>query len=246
MLTNVRGLVLSRKKVAESDVVISLFSKTEGKIRIYVNGARHPKSKYASSTQPFVEGDFSVYIKKDLSSLGDVTIYKAHLPIRENINRLFLGTYMLELIELSLEEGDISPSLYERVAGALTVLETTDDLKLLKVVYGLKIAEQLGYAPSLFACSSCGTDKSLVTALSSAFGGVLCENCVTSDATYTRVTLEHLKWINVALKSPFSTIQKYSVDDKILIEIDKWLDRFIGKHLIRRPLKSLEVLKQML
>lgn len=242
MLMNVRGLVLARKKVAESDVIITLFTKTQGKLRIYVNGARHPKSRYASSTQPFVEGDFAVYLKKDLSSLGEVDIVSSHMKIREDMARLFLGTYMLELVDLALEENDFIPGLYNRVSYALNSLTEATDLKLFKVIYDLKIIQILGYEPSLFSCSSCGTEQDLLPALSANNGGVLCTGCIQHETQYTKFSLENLKWINFALKTPFKTIQNQPFDDKMLVKLDKWLETFIKIHVVRRPLKSLHVL----
>lgn len=242
MLINVRGLVLARKKVAESDVIITLFTKTQGKLRIYVNGARHPKSRYASSTQPFVEGDFSVYLKKDLSSLGEVDIVNSHIKIREDMARLFLGTYMLELVDLSLEENDFIPGLYNRVSYALKNLSDAVDLKLFKVVYDLKIIQILGYEPSLFSCSHCGAEENLLPALSAENGGVLCTSCIKHEKHYTKFSLENLKWINFALKTPFKAIQNQPFDDKMLLKLDKWLETFIKIHVVRRPLKSLTVL----
>ncbi|MCK8058112.1 MULTISPECIES: DNA repair protein RecO [unclassified Fusibacter] len=245
MLMNTQGLVLGRKKVADSDVIITLFTKTQGKLRVYANGARHPKSKFASGTQPFVEGEFALVIKKDLSSLNEITIKDAHVGIRSDMNRLFLGSYMLELIDAALEDGDHINKLYDVVVYAIRALETATDLKVLKVVYGLKIAQKMGFEPVLFSCSSCGTQKNLTPNFSVNLGGVLCGDCAGHLTGITKITLEHLKWINVALKSPFSTIQDLNVSDRMITEIDFLVDRFIEAHLVRRPLKSLEVLKQM-
>jgi DNA repair protein RecO (recombination protein O) len=245
MLMNTQALVLGRKKVAESDVIVTLLTKSHGKLRVYANGARHPKSKFASGTQPFVQGEFSVVLKKDLSTLSEVTISNAHVSIRTDMDRMFLGSYMLELVDVALEDGDQINKLFDMVTYAISALETAKDLKVLKVVFGLKIAQKMGFEPSLFACSSCGSDEHLTTNFSVNHGGVICSACLPQISGITKITLEHLKWINVALKSPFTTIQDLKVSDRMITEIDFLMDRFIEAHLLRRPLKSLEVLKQM-
>ncbi len=241
-MVTTKAIVLSRKKVAESDVIINLLTRTEGKVRVYVNGARHPKSRFASATQPFNEGVFSLYINKNLSRLSEVQISNPHMAIRADINKIFLATYMLELVELAIEEGQFVKGLYDKVAYALIALAETDQLQLLKVVYDLKIIAAIGYQPILSSCCVCGSDNNLSGNLSVQHGGVVCHKCLPDCGDSAAFSVEDLKSINIILKKPFKTVQQLAFSDTMLLKIGTWANRFIATHVVRRPLKSLKLL----
>ncbi len=237
-----KAIVLSRKKVAESDVIINLLTRKEGKVRAYVNGARHPKSRFSSTTQPFNEGIFSLFINKDLARLSEVQLTEPHLPIRDDIDKIFLATYMMELVELALADGEAIDGLYDRVAHALVALETAQNLQLFKLVYDLKVIALIGYQPALFSCSSCGATRELTTNLSVQMGGVICQNCLASCVDCANFALDDLKLINFILNKSFRTIQRVAISDTMLLKVATWTNRFIAEHVVRRPLKSLKLL----
>ncbi len=242
-MISTKAIVLSRKKVAEGDVIINLLTAKQGKLRAYVNGARNPKSRFASATQPFSEGEFSLFLNKDLARLSEVQMIQSHLNIRSDMEKIFLATYMMELLELALADGELIEGLYARVAYALTALEETRRLQLFKTVYDLKVIDLMGYQPTLFFCSMCGSESDLTTYLSVQHGGVVCQNCRTRCTDCAPFVLQDLKWINFVLKKSFKTIQQVDISDTMLLKIATWTNRFIEAHVVRRPLKSLKLLK---
>ncbi len=239
-----KGLVLSRKKVAEGDVIINILTFAKGKIRVYVNGARYPKSRFASATQPFTEGEFSLFTSsRDLARLSEVQVTNAHLDIRDDMNKIFLATYMLELVDLAIEDGDFIPGLYDKVTYALSQLENAADMLRFKVVYDLKLIAALGYRPTLNSCSVCGSKKQLMAVLSVEHGGVVCRDCLAEVARRYRFEPTDLNWINFVLKKPFKTIQTIAVSDTMLLKLSTWTNNFLETHVVRRPLKSYKMLK---
>ncbi len=242
-MISTKAIVLSRKKVAEGDVIINLLTAKQGKLRAYVNGARNPKSRFASATQPFSEGEFSLFLNKDLARLSEVQMIQTHLGIRSDMDKIFLATYMMELVELALADGELIEGLYQRIAHALTALEETSRLQLFKTVYDLKVIDLMGYQPTLFFCSVCSGQSNLTTNLSVKHGGVVCQNCQPACTDCTAFTLQDLKWINFVFKKSFKTIQQVDISDTMLLKIATWTNRFIEAHVVRRPLKSLKLLK---
>lgn len=238
-----QGVVLGRKRVADHDAIITVLTKTQGKVRLYVNGARLPKSRFAMVAHPFVVGTYQYYQKGDLSTLNNADIDEAHYHLREDLDKLFIGTYMLELIEVSIEDGDHVPRLFDLVTHALSALEKTDAPKVLKLIYTLKVIQRLGFEPQILNCSVCGTDENLMSVFSVRSGGVVCRDCLPEVMDAKRVSLDSLKWINVALKSPYASIQGLVVSDTIISTVDSLLNQFVETHVARRKLKSLDMLK---
>jgi len=237
-----QGIVLSRKRVSDNDLLIALFTKTQGKVRLYVNGARHIKSRFHMVTHPFVSGSFLYKDKGELGTLIQADLEKSRMPLRENYERLMVGTYMLELIEVSVELSDPVPRLYDLLDFALDALMAANDYGLIRAVYTLKVIQRLGFEPQVSNCASCGATNELVALFSVSTGGVICKACAPEIADVKRISLEALKWINVGLKSPYATIQALGASYTMMASVNKLLDAYVVAHVARRPLKSLELL----
>lgn len=237
-----QGIVLGRKRVGDSDLIITLLTKSQGKVRLYVNGARHLKSRFHMVTHPFVSGSFLYKDKGDLGTLVQADLEKGRMGLREDYDRLIVGTYMLELIEVSVELSDPVARLYDLLDYALDALLTANQLGLIRGVFTLKVISRLGFEPQVNACSSCGSSKALLPLFSVAAGGVVCRACAGAYPEARRVSVEALKWINVALKSPYATVQALGASDTMMSSVNKLLDAYVEAHVARRRLKSLELL----
>ena len=237
-----QGIVLSRKRVADNDLIIVIYTKTQGKVRLYVNGARQIKSRFHMVTHPFVTGSFLYREKGELSTLSQAELDKSRIGLRENYDRLMVGTYMLELIEVSVELGDAVSKLFDLLDYALDALLTAQDLELLRAVFTLKVIQRLGFEPQISSCASCGTEEGLVALFSTVTGGVVCRECAPQIPDVKRVSVEALKWINVGLKSPYATIQALGASDTMMASVNKLLDAYVVAHVARRRLKSLDLL----
>ncbi len=246
MFISDQAIIIARKKVASSDIILTLLSANHGKIRIYANRARNSKSKLAADSQLFSNTMVTYSTRKELFSLKEISSINSHSPISEDIGRFYLATYMMELIDKALPEGDFIDGLYLKVEQALTALETADQLLLFKVVADLKLLAALGFEPSLSQCSVCGRDDQLYPILSVSHGGVLCRHCQALDANSIKFSLEDLKMINYLLKKPFATMQKASYSGRMLLGLNRWLNDFIILHLTGRQLKSLQLLETIL
>ncbi len=240
------AIIMARKKVKSSDVILTLLTENHGKVRVYANRAREAKSKLAAESQLFTEISLCYKPHNDFASLTESAIIDSHKLLASDIERFYLATYIMELIDKSLAEGDYIDGLYQRLSYALKALERTDDLFLLKIVADLKLISILGFEPCLNHCSVCGAENALLPLLSVEHGGVLCKDCQAYDMRAIKFSLENLKKINYLLKKPFSTIQAYSFDDRMMLDLDDWLNQFIEIHLTMRPLKSLKLLKTIL
>lgn len=239
-----QGIVLNRRRVGDNDLIITLLTKTQGKVRLYVNGGRLLKSKFSMVTHPFVTGSFLYKDKGELSTLLQGDLEKGRVSLREDYDRLMVGTYMLELIELSIELQDPVAKLFDLLDYALDALIQASDLKLLRAVYTLKVIQRLGFEPEVSHCCHCGVDEQLPPLFSIAGGGLVCRDCVDNFNDIKRIPVEALKWINVALKSPYATVQALGGSDTMMSSINKLLDAYVQVHVVRRPLKSLELLTE--
>ncbi len=240
------GIVLRKKKVAGVDVIITVLTRDYGKKSVYVKGARHTKSKYAAYTEIFTEAKFQLYLKKDLCNINSVDSITAHSKLRNDMNRLFIGTYMLELVDVFTAEDDGDAKLYDMVSFAIKFLteEVEENFLLLRTVFLAKLLKLNGYMPEVEKCAICSSIKDIAV-FSPQKKGILCSKCSSKAFDAENVDYDFLKMINILLKKSYLTVRTMAVGDIITRKVDSELYRFAMSLPISKTIKSREMLLEM-
>lgn len=238
------GIVLGRKKITESDVSLVLFTRKAGKIQAIANGARNPRSRLMSVAHPFVYGEFSFSRTKDTWRLNQAQITESHYILRENLDRLALGSYLLELTEAVIQENQTNNRLFDLLLESLSLIKTMDNgYNRLRAAFELKVFLLSGIRPRLDSCVIGGEPYTGGNWFFSAVeGGLVCPGCsegietIEADEVFTRL----LRFLSEA---SLTTIMQTRISRSLLAKA-LWLNRqYIRAHLTERPFKSLDLLK---
>lgn len=250
MRVQVQGIVIDSKKVAESDVIITILTPDKGKLRLYANGARYLKSKLSTATRLFVSGSFDIFMKKELHKLISVEVSDYRNKIVEDLDKFFLGNYILEFVQKAIpaESADEQSYLFlQQVLDRLDSLQDRGKLKLFKSMFDAKMLRILGYQISILQCVRCGNTQGLIPSLSVSEGGVLCKNCcLTDDEQNIKIGIEGIKLLNLLLNNTFDYIQTLKINDIIHNEVDVFLYQFIREHILTFELRSMKSLEGIL
>ncbi len=240
------AIVIKKKKVASTDVIITILSKEYGKKSVYVKGARHTKSKFSAYTELFTEAKFSLYIKKNLCNLNSVDSITAHSKLRNEMSRLFVGTYLLELVDIFIAEDDGDIRLYDMLSYALKFLEEDEEenFLLLRTMFFIKLLKLLGYAPEVSMCVECLTVEN-IKYFGFSSGGIICDKCGLNVENKVDVDYEYLRIINILLKKSYLSVRNMDISGIILDKIDSNLFEFIKRHLVIRTIQSRQLLLDM-
>lgn len=238
------AIVLGRRKITESDVSLTLFTRKAGKIQAIANGARNPRSRLMSVSHPFVYGEFSFGKGKDTWRLSQAQIIDSHYVLREDLNRLALGSYLLELTEAVIQENQTNNRLFDLLLESLSLIKTLDKgYNRLRAAFELKVFLLCGIRPRLDACVIGGEPYAGGDwFFSTAEGGLVCPECIDgveileADAVFIRL-------LRFLTEAPFEAILSTRISRSLMVKI-LWLNRqYIRAHLTERPFKSLELLK---
>ena len=180
MLNQIEGIVLNTRDYGETHKIITVFTKSAGKISAICRGANKPKSKLASVSQRFIRADFLVYLTKGLSTIQQGLIIDSYRHIREDIVKTAYTSYLIELTEKILEAGTDHHALYYQLEQTMDYINTNEDYMVPIMMYELKLYEAGGFAPVLNCCVNCSRQESIV-AFSIQEGGFLCTNCIAMD-----------------------------------------------------------------
>jgi len=118
------GVVLRTQKLGEADRIITLLTRSHGRVRAVGKGVRRTRSKFGARLEPFTHVDLQIYEGRSLdvgqqaetlASYGD--------RIADDYGRYTSGTVMLETAErLTAEEREPATQQFLLLVGGLRTL----------------------------------------------------------------------------------------------------------------------------
>lgn len=242
-----RGIVLNEIKFQETSKIVNIYTENLGKINVMAKGAFRPKSKLMSSTQPFVYSEFELKKGRNWYYIDEASIIDSFYPIRENVERMVYGCYMLELVNKSVPEEEKNELAFKLLEKSLYVLSNLDDgfLKFI-IAFELKYISFIGYRPNLDECAECGKEVLDRVRFSIAKGGLICSECNYLDNRSIFIDSEIYKAMITLMYIKLEDISKVEIDKNLLIKVQNILEMYI-LHVLDRPMfNSLNILRSML
>lgn len=154
------GIVLSGIKFKESSKILTVYTRELGKIKVLGQGVMKPKSKGIASTEVFAHSEFDLKKGRNFYYINGVYLIDSYHNIRNNMDTLFLGFYILELMDKTIHEEEYNPVLFDLLNKALFAIKNGADPLLIAVAFQLKFVSFMGYRPQLEGCSLCGRKHS--------------------------------------------------------------------------------------
>ncbi len=177
------GVTIRSRDYKDGDKVITLFSLEQGKITALAKGARKPTASLRGAVQLLAQGSY--LLARSRSSLPIVA--QAHqeqsfLPPQGGFRQIAYASYVAELSDLALVEGQPAPELYRHLLIALSWIKLGQRPEAAARYYELQILQELGAFPDFSACQNCGKPAPFPAVLSPTAGGLLCPACAASAA----------------------------------------------------------------
>lgn len=115
------GTVLRQLPLGENGLIVVWCTRGHGIIRTAARGARKPGSELAGHVDLFHECEllFDHARSGDLHPLKTATLANARLPLRGNLHKLRLASYMARLLLATVEPGAADPEWHRLISGAL-------------------------------------------------------------------------------------------------------------------------------
>lgn len=185
-LYRVDALVLRNRSLGEADRILTLLTRTDGKIRAVARGSRRPRNRLVGTSEPLSVGHFLLMSGRELDAVQQAELTGHALrSLREDLDRMAAASVTAELVDLLVEEGDPAEPIYHLTLQAWTALALAGAGRLANVVwwFALHLMDRLGYAPQLERCTACGRDMADAESgrFSAREGGVLCAACAERD-----------------------------------------------------------------
>lgn len=176
------AIVIGGFPIGESDRVVSFFSRDFGKVRGVAKGARRMTSRFGSALELLTLGTL-VFFDSGRSELVRVDHFDILRPfdrVRDHLDRLGEGAWMVECLTRLTPDRDPQPPLYGLLARALGSLESGVRPPRVAVAFGVRCIGLLGHRLRTDACVHCGRRWAAERAsvpVDVDGGGIVCASC---------------------------------------------------------------------
>jgi DNA repair protein RecO (recombination protein O) len=128
MSESTNAILLRKRKLSDTSLIISWCSESLGKLDTVAKGARRQKSPFAGKLDLFFEAEIQLTRSRrsNLHTLTEVALRNPYPGIRQNYLRTQTASYFVELIEISTEPEHPAPELFHLLRRAFGFLDAHD------------------------------------------------------------------------------------------------------------------------
>jgi DNA repair protein RecO (recombination protein O) len=230
------AVVLRTQKLGEADRIVTLLTRSNGKIRAVARGVRRTSSRFGARLEPFSHVDLQLSTGRSLDHITQAVSIAAYGErIVDDYARYTAGTVLLETADrLVAEEKEPATQQHLLLVGALRALaESGRDAGLVLDSYLLRSLSIAGYAPSFSDCAKCGA-AGPHRAFNPSAGGMVCTTCRPPASAMPAPATVQLLGALLAGDWPVAE----SADPRARKEATGMVSAFVGWHL-DRGLRSL-------
>lgn len=238
------GIVLKEMRYRDTSKILNIYTKKYGKINVMARGAYRPRSQIIANTQPFSYNEYQLYRGKNFFYLNQADILDSFYSIREKMERVVYGQYMLELIDKSMGEEQENEKIFMLLIKGLKVLGSLDRhfLKFI-IAYELKFISFLGYKPYLDKCVICGNTDKKNMKFSITEGGIICSNCFLIDYFSIYIDTDIYEAIQSLLYTPLEKIGDINISEANLNKLHEIMVDYILYNIDRKKFNTLNFIK---
>lgn len=204
------GVVLRTHKLGEADRIVTLLTKSHGKVRAVAKGVRRTSSKFGARLEPFMVADIQFYQGRNLDTIQQAeTIASYGADIVDDYARFTAANVMVETAD-KVTELEGSPQQYLLLIGALRSLSRQEHpTELTLDSYLLRVLSMAGWAPSFDGCAKCGADgphESFIVQL----GGMVCSRCAPPGSAH--IVPEVVELLDALVRGEWDVAQAVPVE----------------------------------
>jgi DNA repair protein RecO (recombination protein O) len=235
-----QALVLGTVDYGEADRVVTLFTRTRGKLSAFAAGARKSKRRFAGALEPFTLVKAQLVERNGTTfRLDSVDVERTFHGIRDELSLIARALYCTELCRELLRDAQPHEELLTLVVDYLGLLEARKAGPTSLLAFELSALALAGLMPRFDVCSLCSQDWAPRPRFDPEHGGAVCEACALRSRAGIMVeesTLASLRALQEGVRQP--------LPPEIRQRARELLNLFI-EHQLGRRLKSVEFMRQV-
>ena len=149
-----QGFILRREDIRETSILLTVYSRDFGKLKLISKGARSPEQRFVSAYELFALDEIIFYEKKkkNVFLLSQCELIDFSPRIRESLERISYASYFIELLDAVTPFGEKNTSLYGLLEKGILFLSEGASPKRAARIFEIKLLSILGIMPELASC----------------------------------------------------------------------------------------------
>ncbi|MGZ9585025.1 DNA repair protein RecO [Paenibacillus marinisediminis] len=244
MLYRVEGIVIRSMDYGEGNKIITLSTKTHGKVGVLVRGAKKVRSRHAAATQLFTYGEYVFFRGMGhIGTLNACEIMESFHSLREQLQLAAYASYAVELVDRGLQDEEAGGYMFEQLLAYLRALADGKDEQVTTHLFEMKLCQSVGVAPVVNRCVICEREDRLA-AFGWRLGGAICAACLPKEHMKYTSSMPILKLISMFLKTDMRRLGSITLKPATKLQLRQCMRGYMDTHVGVRC-KSLNFIEQM-
>jgi DNA repair protein RecO (recombination protein O) len=238
MIVRTDAVVLKSMKYRETSRIVTLYTRSYGKVSVVAKGARDMKSKFGASLEPMTHISAILYKKphRELHLLSKTDILGGFRRLHSDFDCMNIGYAVVDLLNSVMHGEEEHPAVFHLLLDTLTALnEGTKNLLNVLYYFEIRLAALLGFEMVLDRCSLCGT---VITegisgrlVFNPTQGSVMDERCGGNSDRWIPVSLQSVLILRHLSHTETGSVAGIDISDSCRKEIESVLRGHFGSHI---------------
>ena len=240
------AFVLRTWPLGESDLLVSLFTREEGKVRGVARGARRSRRRFGGALEPLtlVLARFVEKEGRDLVRIEDLEVRRSHFEAQGEPAVAAAFGYVAEIVDQFGHEKAADESFFRLVGTVTEALSEGVDPRLAARYFETWTLRFQGLLPDFHSCPACGQPFRGGACYDRFQGELCCRQCSPGVGVGLGIDGSALTLAGRILAEPLSSVAGECPDPESVAALARLqvavLDRFL-----ERPIRSLRLLEEM-
>ena len=230
------ALTLRKTPMGEADMMVTLYTREWGKLRVMAKGARRSTSKLVGHLEPLTRVKLSLAQGRSLDLITQAQMMGNFDRLKNDLAAITKGLYVAELLDGFGAESNPNEPLYHLAVETLESIGQNPGSEWPLRFFELQLLRVSGLMPELYRCVECrqpiGAGRHRFSA---SLGGTLCLDCHPVEANVRPLSLRALKVLRLLHRGPLPKVIPLQVagglerelKSLLTITVRYWLDREI-------------------
>jgi DNA repair protein RecO (recombination protein O) len=151
------AIVLRTYPLREADLLVTLFTRAEGKVRGVARSAKKSKRRFGGALEPmtYVRAFYDVRERQELARLDTCEVLESPLATEVSYARAVALAHVAELLDELLPDREANDAIFRLTLSVLHVL-TGSEIWMPVTYFDLWLTRLVGFLPELTECIVCG------------------------------------------------------------------------------------------
>lgn len=228
--------MLRARRLGDADRVLTLFTPNLGKLDAVAKGVRKQTSRKAGHLEPLTLTSLLLAHGRNLDIITDTQTIESFMPLREDLERLARGLYVVELVDRFNQDRVESYPVFRLLVDTLQALATTDALDLAVRMFELQLLEHAGFAPRLDRCVICANGLTpVINGFGPLVGGVVCATCRGAQPGVWPLSVNALKVLRFLRRASRAEASRLRLTPALSSELETLLRGYVRAVLESNP-----------